>query len=312
MSILLDESAKVVILGITGRFGVFSARDLADYGTEVVAGVSPGHHGEKVEGVPVFGNVADAMRECQPNSALVYVPAPTALDAVLETLEAGCKLVVYPGDGLPVQDAMEMRAAARSNGSVLIGPNSPGLISPGRAKLGFMPSFCFKKGAIGLMSRSGPLSYEAAHRLSSVGLGQTTSLGIGGDPVKGVNAAEAMELFHADAKTRAIIYLGEIGGSDEYAVVEYARRSGAKPVVALLVGRTAPPGKKMGHAAAMIDSFSDTWHAKVEALERSGVKVARSLDLLVNAAAHAIGVPGAWPNQHADELIREKEKFDGV
>jgi succinyl-CoA synthetase alpha subunit len=302
VSVLLDESARVVILGITGRFGVFSARDLTEYGTKVVAGVSPGRGGEIVEGVPVFGSVADALRDCQPNCALVYVPAPAALDAVLVTIEAGCKLVVYPGDGLPVQDAMEMRAAALANGTALIGPNSPGLISPGKAKLGFMPSFCYRRGPIGLISRSGSLSYEAAHRLSTAGLGQTTSLGIGGDPVKGINAAEAIELLHSDPETRALIYLGEIGGTDEYAVVDYARRSGAKPVAALLVGRTAPRGKKMGHAAAMIDSYSDTWQAKVEALEHAGVRVARSLDLLVDAAANAIELAGGQRESLADQI----------
>lgn len=284
MSVLLDTASRVVILGITGRFGGFSARDLKDYGTSVVAGVAPGRGGRSVEGVPVFDSAAAAVRETGADAALVYVPAAGALDAVIEAIEAGCALVAYPGDGLPVADAMEMRATARANGARLVGPNSPGLISPGKAKLGFMPSFCYRPGTLGMISRSGSLSYEAAHRLSQAGLGQTTCIGIGGDPVKGTTAAEAVELLHADPETEAIVYLGEIGGTDEYAVADYAKRSGAKPVAALLVGRTAPAGKKMGHAAAMIGSYADTWASKVDALEGAGVRVARSLDQLPDVA----------------------------
>lgn len=282
MSVLLDAATRVAILGITGRFGTFSARDLADYGTDVVAGVAPGRGGRVVEDVPVFESVGAAVRERGANAALVYVPAAAALDAVVEAIEEGCSLVAYPGDGLPVADAMEMRAAARANGARLVGPNSPGLISPGKAKLGFMPSVCYRPGTLGMISRSGSLSYEVAHRLSQAGLGQTTSIGIGGDPVKGVNAAEAVALMHEDPETEAIVYLGEIGGSDEYAIADYSRQPGAKPVAALLVGRTAPAGKKMGHAAAMIGSYADTWASKVEALERAGVSVARSLDRLAD------------------------------
>jgi succinyl-CoA synthetase alpha subunit len=232
--------------------------------------------------------VAAAVKETGANAALVYVPAAVALDAVLETIEAGCPLVAYPGDGLPILDAMEMRAAAAREGAHLIGPNSPGIISPGKAKLGFMPSFCHAQGPIGVISRSGSLSYEACFRLSSAGLGQTSVIGIGGDPVRGVNAAEAIALFHDDPETRAIVYLGEIGGSEEYALAEYAQRPDAKPSAALLVGRTAPAGKKMGHAAAMIGSHAESWDAKVAALDRAGVFVARGLDGLAAAAGAAL------------------------
>ncbi len=288
MSILLAVDARVLIVGITGKFGTFSVRDLAQSHTEVVAGVAPGRGGQAIEGIPVFSSVAAAMKETHANAALVYVPAVVALDAVLETIEAGCPLIAYPGDGLPVLDAMEMRAAAIEHGAHLVGPNSPGLISPGKAKLGFMPSFCYAPGPIGVISRSGSLSYEACFRLSSAGLGQTSVIGIGGDPVRGVNAAEAIALFHGDPDTRAIIYLGEIGGSEEYALAEYARRPDAKPSAALLVGRTAPAGKKMGHAAAMIGSYAESWAAKVEALDRAGVAIARDLDGLASAAAVAL------------------------
>jgi succinyl-CoA synthetase alpha subunit len=288
MSILLDASARVLIVGITGKFGTFSLKDLAQSGTRVVAGVAFGRSSEAVEGVPVFSNVAAAVAETSANAALIYVPAWGALDAVLETIEAGCPLIAYPGDGLPVLDAMEMRVAAQANGAHLVGPNSPGLISPGKAKLGFMPSFCYAPGPIGVISRSGSLSYEACFRLSSAGLGQTSVIGIGGDPVRGVNAAEAIALFHDDPETHAIVYLGEIGGSEEYALADYAKRADAKPSAALLVGRTAPVGKKMGHAAAMIGSYAESWAAKVEALEAAGVVIARDLDGLAAAASSAL------------------------
>jgi succinyl-CoA synthetase alpha subunit len=288
MSILLDAAARVVIVGITGKFGTFSVKDLAQSNTAVVAGVALGRAGQVIDHVPVFSSVAAAVNETGANAALIYVPASAALDAVLETVEAGCPLIAYPGDGLPVFDAMEMRAAALREGAHLVGPNSPGIISPGQAKLGFMPSFCYAPGPIGVISRSGSLSYEVCFRLTSAGLGQTSVIGIGGDPVRGVNAAEAIDLFHDDPETRAIVYLGEIGGSEEYALADYARRSDAKPAAALLVGRTAPVGKKMGHAAAMIGSYAESWAAKVEALDRAGVIIARNLDGLAAAAESAL------------------------
>jgi succinyl-CoA synthetase alpha subunit len=288
MSVLVDASSRVLIYGIAGNFGRFSARDIAAYGTKVVAGVAPGRDTREVEGVPVFQNARSACASTGSDVALVYVPAPAALDAVLEVLDAGCKVVVYPGDGLPVQDAIEIRAAARRAGAVLVGPNTPGVISPGKAKLGFMPSFCYTPGALGVISRSGSLSYEAGWRLTSAGLGQTTVIGIGGDPVKGLNAGEAIDLLHADPETEAILYLGEIGGADEYAVARYAECGDAKPTAALIVGASAPPGKKMGHAAALVGSKADTQAAKVEALSVAGVHVAANLRALVDAAQAAL------------------------
>jgi succinyl-CoA synthetase alpha subunit len=288
MSVLVDASSRVAIYGIAGNFGRFSALDLVVSGTQVVAGVAPGRSGPDIEGVPVFQDARSACRSAGANVALVYVPAPAALDAVLEVLDAGCKVVVYPGDGLPVQDAVELRAAAREHGAVLVGPNTPGVISPGKAKLGFMPTFCYTPGPLGVISRSGSLSYEVAWRLTTAGLGQTTVIGIGGDPVKGLDAAEAIELLHADPATQAILYLGEIGGTDEYAVALYAQRPDAKPTAALIVGAAAPPGKKMGHAAALVGSAADTQVAKVEALRNAGVHVADNLRDVVRAAEHAL------------------------
>ena len=287
MSVLIDAASRVLIYGIAGNFGRFSARDLASYGTKVVAGVAPGRDTHDVEGVPVFQDARTACTTTGADVALVYVPAPAALDAVLEVLDAGCKVIVYPGDGLPVQDAVELRAAAWRHRAVLIGPNTPGVISPGKSKLGFMPSFCYIPGPLAVISRSGSLSYEAGWRLTMAGLGQSTVIGIGGDPVKGLNAAEAIELLHADPETKAILYLGEIGGSDEYAVARYAERPDAKPTAAIIVGASAPPGKKMGHAAALVGSQADSQAAKVEALRKAGVHVADNLRNLVDTAQHA-------------------------
>ena len=296
MSVLIDQSSRVLIYGIAGNFGRFSARDLAASGTRVVAGVAPGKDDREVEGVAVFPDAGTACAETQANAALVYVPAPAALDAVLEVIDAGCKVIVYPGDGLPVQDAVELRAAARRNGAVLIGPNTPGIISPGKAKLGFMPSFCYTPGPLGVISRSGSLSYEAGWRLTTGGLGQTTVIGIGGDPVKGTNAADALELLHADPETEAILYLGEIGGADEYAVARYAECSDAKPTAALIVGASAPPGKKMGHAAALVGSAADSQAAKVAALRKAGIHVASDLSELTGAARRALEARVALAN----------------
>jgi len=289
MSVLISRESRFLIQGIAGRFGKFSARDMQAYGTRVVAGVAAGRKSEPVEGVPVFADVRSAVQATGADCSIVYVPATSALDHVIEAFAAGIRFVVYPGDELPVRDAIRMRAAARAAGATLVGPNSPGVITPGQAKAGFMPSFCYAPGPVGVVSRSGSLSYEACHRLTSAGLGQTTVIGIGGDPVKGLTAAEAIELLHADPDTRTIVYLGEIGGRDEYAVAEYARRPGAKPVAALIVGSSAPPGKKMGHAAAMIGGAADTHEAKLAALLAAGVHATGRLSEIVDCARTAHG-----------------------
>ncbi len=288
MSVLLDATSRVAIYGIAGNFGRYSARDLLSCGTRVVAGVAPGRALDPVEGIPVFQDMRSACAATDANAVIVYVPAPGALDAVVEALDAECKLVVYPGDGLPVQDAIEMRAAALRHGAVLLGPNTPGLISPGKAKLGFMPTTCYTPGPLGVISRSGSLSYEVAWRLTTAGIGQTSVIGIGGDPVKGYTAAEAIETLHADAETEAILYLGEIGGSDEMALAAYASRAGAKRCAALIVGAAAPPGKKMGHAAALIGSHAETQAAKAQALRQAGVHVADTLRDLMRVVRLAL------------------------
>lgn len=288
MSILLDQTNRVLIQGITGHMGRFAAADLGKYGTRIVAGVSPGRGGTVVEGVPVFNGVESACRETGADTSVVFVPPAAVLGAVVEAIEAGCKLVVATADELPVQDAIEIRAAARANGAAFVGPNTPGIISPGKAKLGFMPSFCYREGGIGVISRSGSLSYECCKRLTLAGLGQSTVIGIGGDPVKGTTAAEALALFHDDPETEAVLYLGEIGGAEEDAVAEYAGRGEAKPVAALIVGRTAPRGKRMGHAGALIGSIADSHRAKVSLLRDAGVHVASGLPETVAAVQSAL------------------------
>jgi len=289
MSILLDRTNRVLIQGATGQMGTFFIEDARAYGTRIVAGVSPGREGTTVGGdVPVFGSVRAARDETGADSAIVFVPPAAVLGATIEAIEAGCRLVVATADELPVADTIEIRAAARANGTAFVGPNSPGLISPGKAKLGFMPSFCYQEGNVGVISRSGSLSYEGAKRLTMAGIGQSTAIGIGGDPVKGTTAAEALELFHQDPETSAVLYLGEIGGSEEVFVAEYASRTDAKPIAALIVGKMAPPGKKMGHAAALIGSKAEGHQAKVAMLRAAGVHVANGLGEVVSAMRAAL------------------------
>ena len=288
MSILLDKSNRVLIQGVTGQMGQFFVEDARKYGTNMVAGVSPGRAGTTVGDVPVFASVATACKETGADTAMVFVPPSAVLGAAIESIEAGCRLVVATADEMPVLDAIEVRAAARANGAVFVGPNTPGLISPGKAKMGFMPSFCYTQGNVGVISRSGSLSYEGSKRITLAGIGQTTVVGIGGDPVKGTTAAEALALFHRDPDTKAILYLGEIGGSEETFVAEYAASSGAKPVAALIVGKTAPPGKKMGHAAALIGSKAEGHAAKQKMLRDAGVFVADGLGQVVEAMRAAL------------------------
>lgn len=300
MSIFLDSSSRLMIQGVTGKLGRFTLADLRAYGTEVVAGVAPSRTQGSFEDLPIFPDAISACRETGADTALVYVPAEMAADATLEAFEAGCRLVVYPGDGLTVNDAIDMCAAAKSHDAVLVGPNTPGIISPGRAKAGFMPSFCFQAGQLGVISRSGSLSYEVCNRLTRADLGQSTVIGIGGDPVKGVTVTDALERFAEDAETKAIVYLGEIGGLDEYALAAYAESPQAKPIAALIVGASAPPGRKMGHAAALISGHKDTHAAKTEVLRNARVFVASDVTDIVPQARQALAqATAATPGKQA-------------
>lgn len=300
MSILLDRRNRVLVQGITGAMGTFFAEDGARYGTQIVAGVSPGRAGTNVAGVPVFQTVLEACQATGADTAMLFVPAPSVLGAALEAIEAGCRLIVATADELPVRDAIAIRAAARRHGAAFVGPNSPGIISPGKAKMGFMPSFCYSEGRLGVISRSGSLSYECCKRLTLAGIGQSTVIGIGGDPIKGTTAAEALGLFHADGDTDAVLYLGEIGGSEEQFVFNYAHSPGAKPVAALIVGAAAPQGKKMGHAAALIGSKAEGHAAKLAMLRQAGVHVTGTVSDVVAVVQAALS-GHATPHSTATE-----------
>ncbi|MEB3765614.1 MAG: succinate--CoA ligase subunit alpha [Desulfurococcales archaeon] len=278
MAILLDEKTKVIVQGITGREGSFHTKLMLDYGTKIVAGVTPGKGGQEVHGVPVYDTMEEAVKE-HPDAiaSIIFVPARFAADAVYEAVDAGMKLVVVITEHIPVHESLKFINYAKQKGTTVIGPNCPGLISPGKAKLGIMPGHVFKEGPIGIISRSGTLTYEIGYALSKQGMGQSTVIGIGGDPVIGTSFTEAMELFEKDPETEALVLVGEIGGDMEERAAQMIKEGRfTKPVVAFIAGRTAPPGKRMGHAGAIIMMGTGTYQGKVKALEEAGVKVAKT------------------------------------
>jgi succinyl-CoA synthetase alpha subunit len=275
MSILVDESTRLLVQGITGREGQFHTRQMLAYGTNIVAGVTPGQGGRDVEGVPVYNTVAEAVYHRQPNASIIYVPAPFAPDAILEAVDNGIPLVVCITEGIPAVDMIGVYHHVKARGAVLIGPNCPGLISPGKAKVGIMPGHIHKPGVVGLVSRSGTLTYEVVNELTQAGLGQSTCVGIGGDPIIGTNFVEVLERFEGDADTKAVVLIGEIGGADEEQAADYIRSHMTKPVVAFIAGRTAPPERRMGHAGAIITGGQGSAASKIAALEAAGVPVAR-------------------------------------
>ncbi len=274
MAVLLTKHSRVVVQGITGHQGQFHTRAMLDFGTKVVAGTSPGKAGTKVEGVPVFDSVQQAVDRKRANASIIFVPAPYTKDAAIEAMEAGLKLVVIITERIPFHDTLEFIPYARTKGAVVIGPNCPGIITPGESKLGIMPSHIFKAGDCGVISRSGTLTYEIVNAMTQGGFGQSTCVGIGGDPIIGTNTHEALELFQADRKTKRIVVVGEIGGTAEEEAAAYIAKNVTKPVVAYVAGRTAPPGKRMGHAGAIIQGNMGTAESKVKAFNDAGVPVA--------------------------------------
>lgn len=275
MSVLIDENSKVLVQGITGRDGSFHAKGMMDYGTKVVAGVTPGKGGTSLDGVPVFNSVAEAVGATGANVACIFVPAPFATDAIYEAQEGGVELIVCITEGVPAAEMVDVYAYLSDKNSRLIGPNCPGLISPGKSKVGIMPGNIHEPGHVGLVSRSGTLTYEVVRQLTTAGLGQSTCVGMGGDPVVGTGFIDMLKLYEGDPDTNSIVLIGEIGGNDEELAAEFISSEMTKPVVAFVAGQTAPPGKRMGHAGAIIAGGTGTAAEKVAAFESVGVPVAR-------------------------------------
>ena len=279
MSILVNKNSKIVVQGITGSEGQFHSNQMLDYGTNIVAGVTPGKGGQKTlnNAIPIFNLVEEAVTETEADTSIIFVPPPFAAEAVIEASSAGIKVIVCITEGVPVQDMLKVKKITEQNGTRLIGPNCPGIITVEECKLGIMPGFICRKGSIGVISKSGTLTYEAIDQLVNVGLGQTTAIGIGGDPIIGTTMKDCLELFEADQETDGIVIIGEIGGQMEIEAARWAKKHVTKPVIGFIAGQTAPPGRRMGHAGAIVSGGDDTAKAKMRILDECGMKVAESV-----------------------------------
>jgi len=276
MSILVNKNTRVVVQGITGKVGQFHTKNCREYGTQIVAGVTPGKGGESLDGVPVFDTVAEAVKATEPDASIVFVPPAFTADAIAEAVDSGIRVVIAITEGVPVMDMVRAYDVIKHSDSRLVGPNCPGVITPEECKIGIMPGYIHKKGPVGVMSRSGTLTYEAVWQLTGLGLGQSTCVGLGGDPIVGTSFIDLLELYEADPATEAIMMIGEIGGTAEEEAASFINRHVTKPVAAFIAGRAAPPGKRMGHAGAIISGGKGTAAEKIAALEAAGIEVAES------------------------------------
>ena len=289
MSVLVDKNTRLIVQGITGKEGTFHTKQMVEYGTNVVGGVTPGKGGTTHEGIAVFNTVADAVEKAGANASVIYVPPPFAADAIMEAADAGIPLVVCITEGIPALDMVKVKQYLSDRKTRLVGPNCPGVISPGKCKIGIMPGHIHKEGRVGVVSRSGTLTYEAVGQLTALGLGQSTAIGIGGDPIVGTTHTDALALFQADDETDAIVMIGEIGGTAEEDAAAFAKANVTKPIVAFIAGQTAPPGRRMGHAGAIIAGGKGTAAEKMKALSEAGIHVVRSPADIGTAIKDALG-----------------------
>jgi len=307
MSILVDKKTRLVVQGITGSEGSFHTQQMIDYGTKVVAGVTPGKGGTSHLGVPVFNTVADAVKETKANTSVIFVPPAFAADAILESANSGIKVIICITEGIPAADMLKAYNALKEKGVVLVGPNCPGVISPGQAKVGIMPGFIHKKGTIGIVSRSGTLTYEAVKQIVDVGLGQSTAVGIGGDPIIGSKFIDIIKMFNDDRDTKGIVMIGEIGGSAEEEAADFIKKNVKKPVVGFIAGRTAPPGRRMGHAGAIISGGKGTAAEKMIAMKKAGIHVVENPAEIGVAMAKALQKKKKKPA--AKKIVKKKKKI---